>query len=255
MEAERIADIEKKLKQAKEEELLALLEKYRQDSRKGVLRLCEQMQKKIEAKKQEKLRTEYLYAFERSFPSEQAVYGMDEVGRGPLAGPVVACALALPRDHMLLHLNDSKKLSATERERLFEILEKEALAIGIGVVSPERIDAINILQATYEAMTIAVSQVKPSPDILLNDAVTVPGISCRQIPIIKGDAKCASIAAASIVAKVTRDKMMEAYDQMYPAYGFASNKGYGSEAHIQALKKLGPSPIHRRSFISHFVEV
>ena len=177
------------------------------------------------------------------------VCGIDEVGRGPLAGPVVAGAVILPEDCQILYLNDSKKLTERRRELLYEEIMEKAVAVGLGVVSQERIDEINILQATYEAMREAVGKLDPQPEILLNDAVTIPGLSQRQIPIIKGDAKSQSIAAASVVAKVTRDHMMIALDEAYPQYGFASNKGYGSAAHMAALREYGPCPLHRRTFI------
>ena len=166
----------------------------------------------------------------------------------------MACAVILPADHKLLYLNDSKKLTAKKREELYEVIKREAVSVGIGMASPARIDEINILQATYEAMRQAVGKLSVQPQLLLNDAVTIPGIEIPQVPIIKGDAKSASIAAASIVAKVTRDRLMEEYDKTMTEYGFASNKGYGSQAHIEALKKFGPSPIHRKSFITHFVQ-
>lgn len=164
--------------------------------------------------------------------------GIDEVGRGPLAGPVVACAVILPKNCDILWLNDSKKLTAKKREELYDVILDEAVSVGIGMASPERIDEINILQATYEAMRQAVSKLSVQPQLLLNDAVTIPEITIPQVPIIKGDAKSVSIAAASIVAKVTRDRMMEEYDKVIPEYGFASNKGYGSAAHIEALKNM-----------------
>ena len=173
--------------------------------------------------------------------------------RGPLAGPVVACAVILPQDSRILYLNDSKKLSASKREELYDVIMREAVSVGIGMRSPERIDEINILQATYEAMREAVSKLEVVPQLLLNDAVTIPQITIPQVPIIKGDAKSVSIAAASIVAKVTRDRMMEEYDKVFPEYGFASNKGYGSADHIAALKKYGETPIHRKTFITHFI--
>ena len=175
------------------------------------------------------------------------------MGRGPLAGPVVAGAVILPKDSQILYLNDSKKLTAAKREELYDVIMKEAVAVGIGMAGPERIDELNILQATYEAMRQAVSKLSVVPQLLLNDAVTIPEVVIPQVPIIKGDAKSVSIAAASIVAKVTRDRMMEDYDKIYPEYGFASNKGYGAQVHIDALKKYGPCPIHRRTFITHFV--
>ena len=181
------------------------------------------------------------------------ICGIDEVGRGPLAGPVVAGAVILPKDCDILYINDSKKLSAAKREELYDVIMEKAVAVGVGMASPQRIDEINILQANYEAMREAISKLSVPPDILLNDAVTIPGVPMRQVPIIKGDAKSISIGAASIVAKVTRDRLMVEYDKILPEYGFASNKGYGSAEHIAALKKYGPSPIHRRSFIGNFV--
>ena len=172
--------------------------------------------------------------------------------RGPLAGPVVAGAVILPKNCDILYINDSKKLSEKKREELYDVIMEKAVAVGIGYSTPERIDEINILQATYEAMREAVSKLEVQPGLLLNDAVTIPQISIRQIPIIKGDAKSISIGAASIVAKVTRDRLMVQYDGIFPEYGFASNKGYGAQAHIEALKKYGPCPIHRKTFITHF---
>ena len=176
------------------------------------------------------------------------------MGRGPLAGPVVAGAVILPKDCDILYINDSKKLTAAKREELYDEIMEKAVAAGIGMVSPQRIDEINILQATYEAMREAISKLEPAPDILLNDAVTIPEVTIPQVPIIKGDAKSISIGAASIIAKVTRDRLMVEYDQILPEYGFASNKGYGSAELIAALKNYGPSPIHRRSFIHNFIE-
>ena len=191
--------------------------------------------------------------FEHKYEHLGYLCGIDEVGRGPLAGPVVACAVILPKDCDILWLNDSKKLTAKKREELYDVILEGAVSVGIGMASPERIDEINILQATYEAMRQAISKLSVQPQLFLNDAVTIPEVQIPQVPIIKGDAKSVSIAAASIVAKVTRDRMMEEYDKVLPEYGFASNKGYGSAAHIEALKKYGPSPIHRKTFITHFV--
>lgn len=191
---------------------------------------------------------------DESVPSGLLICGIDEAGRGPLAGPVAAGACILPLDHDILYLNDSKKLSEKKREELYEVITKEALAWNVGLAAPERIDEINILQATYEAMREAIKGLVVQPDALVNDAVTIPGISLPQAPVVKGDAKCLSIAAASILAKVTRDRMMLEYDRQYPEYGFAAHKGYGTKAHIEALRQYGPCPIHRRSFIGHFVE-
>lgn len=213
----------------------------------------ERLKKQQEKLEAEIARIESLKVYEREYEKYGLVCGIDEVGRGPLAGPVVAGAVILPRDSRILYLNDSKKLTEKRRELLYDEIMEKAVAVGIGVVSHERIDEINILQATYEAMRQAVGKLDPSPDVLLNDAVTIPGIMKMQVPIIKGDAKSVSIAAASIVAKVTRDRMMTAMDEKYPGYSFASNKGYGSAAHIAALKELGPCEIHRRTFIKNFV--
>lgn len=209
-------------------------------------------------KQQEKLakeiaRTEEMSIYEKKYADFQAICGIDEVGRGPFAGPVVAAAVILPKDHPILYLNDSKKLTEKKRELLYDTIMEEAVATGIGMVSPERIDEINILQATYEAMRIAIGKLRVAPDLLLNDAVTIPEVDIKQVPIIKGDAKSVSIAAASIIAKVTRDRLMVQFDEEFPGYDFASNKGYGTKAHIEGLKELGPCPIHRMSFIKNYI--
>ena len=190
--------------------------------------------------------------YEDTYAACTYICGIDEAGRGPLAGPVVAAAAVLQKDCQILYLNDSKKLSEKKRDLLFDEIKEKAVTYGVGIVSPQMIDEINILQATYEAMRQAISQLKVTPEILLNDAVTIPGVDIMQVPIIKGDAKSVSIAAASILAKVTRDRMMAEYDQIYPEYGFAKHKGYGTAAHIAALKEYGPCPIHRRTFIKNF---
>ena len=213
----------------------------------------QRLKKKEEKLRAERERLESMRVYERQYGDFPYICGIDEVGRGPLAGPVVAGAVILPKDCEILYLNDSKKLSEKRRELLYEQILKQAIAVGLGIVGPERIDQINILQATYEAMRMAVGQLSVKPDILLNDAVTIPQVEIPQVPIVKGDAKSVSIAAASIVAKVTRDRMMVQYEERMPGYQFSSNKGYGTAAHIAALKELGPCPIHRRSFIGHFV--
>lgn len=198
-------------------------------------------------------RTELMKEFDREYKIYGTVCGIDEAGRGPLCGPVVAAAVILPDEYNILYINDSKKLSETKREEVYKEIDKYAVAYGVGIVSPERIDEINILQATYEAMRTAIHKLSVTPDILLNDAVTIPMVDIKQVPIIKGDAKSQSIAAASIVAKVTRDHLMEEYDKLYPEYGFAKHKGYGTAAHIRAIKEYGPCPIHRRTFIKNFI--
>ena len=214
----------------------------------------EKKRRQEEKLKKELDRLEAMSVYEREYAAWGAICGIDEAGRGPLAGPVVAGAVILPKDEKILYVNDSKKLSEKKREMLYDEIMSRALAVGVGVVGPERIDEINILQATYEAMRMAVAQLTVPPDILLNDAVTIPDLPIRQVPIVKGDAKSVSIAAASIIAKVTRDRLMREYDQIFPEYDFASNKGYGTRSHIEALKALGPAPVHRRTFIRHFVQ-
>ena len=203
-----------------------------------------------------------MHEYENAHADVRFIAGIDEAGRGPLAGPVVAACCILPKDAVILYLNDSKKVTALRREAMLLEIKEKAIAYGIGIVDEKRIDEINILQADYEAMRIAVQKTSAmlqakgladAPGLLLNDAVTIPGVEIPQESIIKGDAKSVSIAAASILAKVTRDHLMEEYDALYPEYGFARNKGYGTKEHIEALKRLGPCPIHRRSFIGHFV--
>lgn len=201
----------------------------------------------------EMARTKAMSVYEEKYGDYHFICGIDEAGRGPLAGPVVAGAVILPKDDPILYLNDSKKLSEKKRAMLYEEIMARAAAVGVGMASHTRIDEINILQATYEAMRAAVRNLPVKPEILLNDAVTIPEVDIPQVPIIKGDAKSVSIAAASIIAKVTRDRIMVEYDKEFPGYGFAGHKGYGTKAHIEALKELGPSPIHRRTFIKKFV--
>ena len=216
---ESIQEIKERFKNTPIQELPAFCEIYRADERKGVQKLVEQGHKRIAALEKEKERLKQMREFEREYEHLGYICGIDEVGRGPFAGPVVAGAVILPPDCEILYVNDSKQLSEKMREQLYdEIMEK--------------------------AVSVAVT-----PQILLNEAVTIPQITIPQVPIIKGDAKSISIAAASIVAKVTRDRLMREYDKIMPEYGFASNKGYGSKEHIEAIKKYGPTPIHRRSFI------
>ncbi len=249
---QKIGTIKAIFQQATIDELPCLISIYEVDERAGVKKVCESGIKRLEAYKLECMRTEKMKSYEYEYEECGLICGIDEVGRGPLAGPVVAGAVILPKDCTILYLNDSKQVSEKKRNELYDVIMEQAIATGIGVVSPKRIDEINILQATYEAMRMAIENLGVLPDILLNDAVTIPEVPIHQVPIIKGDAKSISIAAASIIAKVTRDRMMELYDEQMPEYGFASNKGYGSAMHIEALKKIGPSPIHRASFIKNF---
>ncbi len=248
-----ISEIKKEFEQADNQSLASLYAMYADDNRAGVVSLIAKYKKQEEKLEAEKKRMENMYIYERKYADFQYICGIDEVGRGPLAGPVVAGAVILPKDCDILYLNDSKKLSEKMRESLYDEIMEKAVAIGIGIVGPQRIDEINILQATYEAMRMAIGNLKVRPDLLLNDAVTIPEVNIRQVPIIKGDAKSASIAAASIIAKVTRDRLMVQYEDVLPGYGFASNKGYGSALHIQAIQEMGATPIHRQSFIKNFI--
>lgn len=250
---EKISEIKEKFSLCPVNELAGMIEQYQEDIRSGVQAEIRKAKKKLEALETEKRRIWKMKEYEREYEHLGYICGIDEVGRGPLAGPVVAGAVILPKDSQILYLNDSKQLSAKKREELYEIIMAEAVSVGLGFVGPERIDEINILQATYEAMREAIGKLDTKPDVLLNDAVTIPGVAIRQVPIIKGDAKSVSIAAASIVAKVTRDRLMEQYEEIYPGYGFAANKGYGAAVHIEAIRKYGPTPIHRRTFITKFV--
>ena len=216
----------------------------------------EKEQKALAKLEAERARIETMKEFEYKYAEFNLICGIDEVGRGPFAGPVVAGAVILPKDEEILYLNDSKKLSEKKREELYDIIMDKAVAVGLGLETNEVIDEINIKRATHSAMRKAIKDLKNpktgemfTPDILLVDAEHIPDVDIRQIGIIKGDAKSISIAAASIIAKVTRDRMMVEYDKIYPGYDFAGNKGYGTAAHIAAIKELGMTPIHRRTFV------
>lgn len=205
---------------------------------------------KLEA---ERARLETMKEYERRYCAYTYICGVDEAGRGPFAGPVVAGAVILDPEKEILYLNDSKKLSEKKREELYDEIMEKAISVGVGMVDNKVIDEINILQATYLAMQKAIAALDPQPDFILADAVTIPGITIPQTGIIKGDAKSVSIAAGSIIAKVTRDRLCMEYDRLYPEYGFASHKGYGTAAHIEAIRKYGPLDIHRRSFIHKYI--
>ena len=252
--AERVAQIQAELRQIRGDELEKLdefLVRYREDERPGVRKLVGQAEGRREKLLRERERLEKMRVYERSCADRgyRLICGIDEAGRGPLAGPVVAGAVILPDDCESFGLNDSKKLSEARRSELFDEIQDRALAVGVGIVGQARIDEINILQADYEAMCEAIGALRIMPQILLNDAVTIPQVRIPQIPIIHGDAKSLSIAAASIIAKVTRDRLMLEYDALFPEYGFALHKGYGTAAHYEALLKYGPCPIHRKSFL------
>jgi ribonuclease HII len=249
----KIDDIKKEFSSVDISEIDALLQKYSTDERSGVKKILKKYEKEKEKLRIEIDRIEKMKEYEYRYNEYSYICGIDEVGRGPLAGPVIASAVILPKDCNILYINDSKQLSEKKREELYDIIMEKAVAVGIGVVSSARIDEVNILQATYEAMRIAIHNLQVEPDLLLNDAVQIPEVSIKQIGIIKGDAKSISIAAASIIAKVTRDRMMKEYDVLFPEYDFASNKGYGSQKHIDSLKRIGKCSIHRDTFIKNFV--
>lgn len=249
----KISEIKSTLEAASFEELDRVLDTFRSDERAGVQKLIVQYEKKKQGYVKELERLEVMRRFENQYKDSPYICGIDEVGRGPLCGPVVACAVILPKDAQILYINDSKQLSEKKRELLYDEIMEKAVAVGIGVVSPDDIDELNILQATFKAMRIAIGNLSVEPTLLLNDAVTIPEVDIPQVNIIKGDAKSMSIAAASIVAKVTRDRMMVEYDKLFPQYALAKNKGYGSKEHIEALRKYGSCPIHRKTFITHFV--
>lgn len=248
-----INEIKKLLQDADIETLRELIPQFEADERAGVVKLVERAKKQVAAFEAEVVRTNAMKEYERKYEKCRYICGIDEVGRGPLAGPVVAAAVVLPKDVDIYYLNDSKQLSEKKREQLYDEIMEKAVSVGIGFADEKCIDEINILQADYVAMRMALSKLSVTPDILLNDAVEIPEVDIPQESIIKGDAKSVSIAAASIVAKVTRDRFMVEMDAKYPGYGFASNKGYGSAKHIAAIKEIGPCEIHRRTFIGNFV--
>ncbi|MBQ3664548.1 MAG: ribonuclease HII [Lachnospiraceae bacterium] len=245
----KIAEIKNEFENTKMEEYEKLFEKYSSDQRVGVIKLLDTYRKKRQAYHDEIARMYQMFEFERKYADFENICGVDEVGRGPLAGPVCAGAVILPKTCEILYLNDSKQLSEKKREELYIRITHEAIAYKTAFVSHEIIDEINILQATYRAMQTAIGSLSVQPDVLLNDAVNIPQMKMKQVAIIKGDARSASIAAASIIAKVERDRLMEEFDEIYPEYGFAANKGYGSKQHIEAIKEYGPSPIHRLTFL------
>lgn len=263
----KIAEIKLEFMETNIDSIPALLDRYKSDERSGVINICRQYQSKLFDYQNELNRIEAMKHFDKSHVNSHGnsnshgynhgdctyICGIDEVGRGPLAGPVVAGAVILPKDIDILYINDSKKLSEKNREEIYDEIISKAISYGIGSIPPNKIDDINILQATFQAMKLAVNNLKMTPDIILIDAVTIPNLPIRQVPIVKGDAKSYSIAAASILAKVTRDRLMVAYDKIFPGYGFADNKGYGSAQHIEAIKRLGPTPIHRMSFIKNYL--
>lgn len=251
-----VAEIKNELNNYDVKNIRAFINKYSDDSRAGVQKLVVSANKKYEAYISELERIKVITEYENKCRAEgvKLVGGIDEVGRGPLAGPVVAACVILPENCDIVGINDSKKLSLKKREELFDIINEKALSVGVGIVDNRVIDDINILQATFMAMREAVSKSALSPDYILVDGnFTIPGVKIPQTSIIKGDSKSMSIGAASIIAKVTRDRMMVEYSKQYPLYGFESNVGYGSAKHIEAIKKYGLCPLHRKSFTGNFV--
>ena len=250
---QKIGEIKCEIQAAEPGEYATLFEKYKEDTRSGVRKLLEQLHKKEEAYQKELLRTEKMKEFERKYEDLGYVCGIDEVGRGPLIGSVVAACVVLPRDFVLEGLTDSKKLSEKKRDEFYKVIEDKAIAIGIGIVDERKIDEVNIYEATKVAMKEAIANCNIKPEHILIDAMPLEcGIPTTSI--IKGDLKSITISAASVIAKVTRDHMMMEMDALYPEYGFAGHKGYGAAKHIEAIKKYGPCPIHRRTFIKNFME-
>jgi ribonuclease HII len=234
------------------DQLLAAMKK---DSRIGIQNLLKKYYKKQEAYRRKKEKAEKLLQYERKLWAQGYTYlgGIDEAGRGPLAGPVVAACVILPKELIIPQVDDSKKLTAAKREELFNQINNNAVAIGIGIIENSKIDLINIYNATKEAMEQAVTACKEKPDYLMLDAMRLQSVSVPQLSLIKGDSISQSIAAASIVAKVTRDRIMESFSRLYPSYGFEKHKGYGTEEHIKAIHKYGLSPIHRKSFLTNIL--
>jgi ribonuclease HII len=233
------------------ETLSVLRESLKEDPRSGAKKLLEKYEKLARAQEKEQGRIAALWVYEREASAHGAkrVAGIDEAGRGPLVGAVLTAAVVLPEGWCCPGLNDSKKLTPEKREKLFVEINRDALAVGVGRASAREIDELNIYKATQTAMERAVKALDPAPDFLLTDAMPLPALSnLRQKPLIHGDSLSASIAAASIIAKVTRDREMEGLDRQYPGYGFLAHKGYGTEEHLKALREKGPCPEHRVSF-------
>ncbi len=250
----KISDIKKLFDETQVEKKLEVVEQFKNDSRVVVQKLILSAEKQYNAYLDELERCDYMLSFEQELYDSGAKYiaGVDEVGRGPLAGPVVTCAVVLKRNEKILYANDSKKLSKIMREKLYDEIMEKAVAVQISVESVETIDKINILEATKLAMKKSVEGLAAKPCHVLVDATTI-NIDIPQTAIIKGDEKSMSIACASIVAKVYRDRMMESFNELYPNYCFDKNKGYGSADHIKAIKEFGITPIHRKTFVKNFI--
>ncbi len=255
MKDKSVKEIKELIEDISTDKYLEYINILKDDTRKSVQSLAIKMSKKLDAIRKEQERLELINSFENEGYSKGYVYigGIDEAGRGPLAGPVVASVVVFKPNTKIEGINDSKKLSEAKREELFDKIKECALDYGIGIVNNEDIDEFNILNATYMAMKKALNCLEKSPDYLLIDAATIPGVEVEQKPIIKGDSKSISIAAASILAKVTRDNIMYQYDEMYPQYGFKGHKGYGTKEHYEAIEKHGITPIHRKSFLKNIL--
>lgn len=233
---------------------MSYLERLLNDPRKSVVRIGEKLKKSEEDRINERKRIASLWTFEKKqYPEDLIVAGVDEVGRGPLAGPVVCAAVILKKDTFFKGLKDSKQVKKTDRERLFDEINDKAIAVGIGICDEKIIDDINILEATKLGMVKAIDDLDIKPEFLLIDALEIDALDYPQKGIIKGDDRTVSIAAASIIAKVTRDRLMYKYHKKYPEYGFDTNVGYGTKVHRDALKKYGKTPIHRTSFIKNLI--
>jgi ribonuclease HII len=251
LSGESLKQIRRRIEAATSEAaVLQLVAALRGDRRRGACALAEAVERRLRAARRESRRLERLFALRRQLlrAGARAVAGVDEVGVGPLAGPVVACAVVLPERVDLPGLDDSKRLTPAARERLAVRIREQAVTFALGSLAPEEVDALNVRRASLEAMRRAVMQLGVVPDHVLVDARTIPGLAAPQTALVHGDAVDGSIAAASIVAKVHRDAFMVQLHERYPGYGFARHKGYPTRDHLAALRRLGPSPVHRRSF-------
>ncbi|MCT4612144.1 MAG: ribonuclease HII [Clostridia bacterium] len=255
MNQKKISEIKEELKKCLIENIDEFIKEYSLDERSGVVNIVSSAKKKKDKYEEELDRLVEMEKYENEVINNgyNIIAGVDEVGRGPLAGPVVTAAVILPNDLKIMYINDSKKLSEKKREEIYDIIMEKAIAVSIGMVDNHVIDDINILNATHVAMKQAVDNLEVKPEAILVDALEIKDVDTYQVGIIKGDAKSKSIAAASIIAKVTRDRMMKEMDKKYPGYDFASNKGYGAAKHIEGLKRLGATEIHRKSFISNII--
>jgi ribonuclease HII len=254
---ETIANIKKILEKAPMKEILQKLEIYKEDERTGVKNLITTYNSRYNKYIKELERLQSMNFYENLYYEKNFKYiaGVDEVGRGPLAGPILACSVILPKNTIILGVNDSKKLTKDKREELYKEITSKALSIEIGEVTQKFIDEFDVSIANFTAMEICIKNLKITPSIILVDGFKIPDrfVNLPQQAIIKGDSKSISIACASIIAKVTRDNIMQKYHEVYPVYGFDTNKGYGTQKHIEALKEYGPCPIHRLSFIKKLI--